>query len=74
VLNYDDDEVAAEIQARILGSPNEHAFKALGNIYKEMSADRNKGVVKALAAAQNKSRRRKMGNSDKDRTTGGGGT
>jgi len=73
VLKYDDDEVAAETQARILGSPDEHASKALGNVCKDVRTDRTKDVVKALAAAQKKSRRGKRGNKDKEEAPGGGG-
>lgn len=61
VLNDDDEDIAAEIQSRILGSADDHASKALGNVYKEIRADRNKDTVKSLSAAKKKSRRGRRG-------------
>jgi len=61
VINYDVEEIAAEIQSRILGSADDHASKALGNVYKEVRADRNKDIVKSLSAAQKKSLRGRRG-------------
>jgi len=61
VLNYDDEEIAVEIQSRILGSADDHASKVLGNVYKEVRADRNKDIVKSLSAAQKKSLRGRRG-------------
>ncbi|KAK1868669.1 hypothetical protein I4F81_011153 [Pyropia yezoensis] len=72
VLNNDDEDIAAEIQSRILGSADDLASKALGNVYKEVRADRNKDIVKSLSAAQRKSRRGQLGKSAAAAAAGGG--
>lgn len=52
-----DADVAAAIQARILGAPDQNASKALGSFLRDVRAERNKDLVKQVAAGHKRSKR-----------------